>query len=138
MSRISLRRVSGSLFEAVGSGGNKAYIDGPESAGGKNAGIRPMEMVLMGLAGCSAVDILRILDKGRQEIVDLEVTVDGKRADTVPAVYTDIDILYEAGRETDLRKLERAASLSLEKYCSVARMLEPAVRITHRCRIRQS
>lgn len=135
--KISLRRVQGAHFEARNEAGQVAMLDGPPSLGGQGAGVRPMEMVLMGLAGCSALDVLLIMQKQRQPLRDLDVFVEARRADAVPAVFTEIEVTFEATGEIDPTKLERAVQLSMEKYCSVAKMLERTARITHRCQVRE-
>ena len=128
---VKLKRVKNCNFEAVNSGGQVAMIDGPPSLGGEDKGVRPMEMVLMGLAGCSSMDLILILGKQRQNPEDIEVTVKGTRVDAVPAVYSDIHMHFEVSGEVDEKKLQKAADLSVEKYCSVVKMLEPTVKITH-------
>jgi putative redox protein len=92
--KITLRKAEGSLFEAQNEAGEKVAIDGPADIGGSGVGVRPMQLVLMGLAGCAAIDVLHILHKGRQPILDLEVEVEGTRADAVPAVFTDITLRF--------------------------------------------
>lgn len=128
---IKLRRVKNCNFEAVNADGQSAMIDGPASIGGENKGVRPMEMVLMGLAGCSSMDLLIILGKQRQNPEDVEVTVKGTRVDAVPAVYSDIHMHFEVSGDVSDKKLQKAVTLSVEKYCSVVNMLEPTVNITH-------
>ena len=135
---VKLRRVRGALFEATNASGQKALVDGPPELGGQGEGVRPMEMVLMSLAGCSALDVIHILEKQQKEpLVDLDVSVKGERADAVPAVYTAIALHFEASGAVDApHKLERAVKLSMEKYCSVAKMLQPGVTITHTTAVR--
>ena len=128
---IKLKHLSGAKFEAINEEGQTAVLDGPEVVGGKGEGVRPMEMVLMGLAGCAAVDVLLILQKGRQEVVNLDIDVKATRADAVPAVFRDIHIVFTAGGTFTEKQLARAAGLSIEKYCSAAAMLRPGVEITH-------
>ena len=128
---VKIARVSGAKFEATNSAGQKAFIDGPPDLGGVGEGVRPLEMLLMALAGCSALDVIHILEKKQKEpLEDLVVSVKGLRADAVPAVYTDIEVHFEASGAVDEKKLERAVSLSMEKYCSVAKMIEKSARIT--------
>ncbi len=131
MTRVKLRRIGGAKFEASNESGKTAIIDGPPPVGGNDEGVRPMELILMGLAGCSAMDVLHILKKQRQDIVGLDIDVDGTRADAIPAVYTDIHVHFSASGDVDPQKLERAVSLSMEKYCSVTRMLQATVKLTH-------
>lgn len=128
---VKLRRIKNCNFEAVNSDGQTASIDGPPSLGGEDKGVRPMEMILMGLAGCSSMDLLLILGKQRQKPEDIEVTIKGTRVDEVPAVYSDIHMHFEVSGEVDEKKLQKAADLSVEKYCSVVQMLQSTVKITH-------
>ena len=90
-----------------------------------------MEAGLIALAGCSAMDVIHILEKQQKEpLEDLDVDVVGQRADAIPAVYTDIEVRFAASGAVDPHKLERAVRLSMEKYCSVSKMLAPTVNIT--------
>jgi len=129
--RISMRRLSGAHFEARNDAGQSCVIDGPAEIGGTGQGMRPMELVLVALAGCSAVDVLHIMSKQRQLLHHLDIEVTGERADAVPAVYTHIHVVFTGSGDIELDKLERAVALSFAKYCSVARMLEPKVKITY-------
>ena len=120
-------------FEAKNLLGITSTIDGPQNLGGTFSGLRPMETVLAGLAGCSAVDIVHIMKKSRKPIRSLNVSVDGKRSDSVPAVFESIHLHFRAEGDFDEKSLERACELSVQKYCSVARMLEKTAVITHSC-----
>jgi putative redox protein len=136
---VRLRRLRGGLFEATNAGGQKALIEGSaELGGGMGEGVRPMEALLMALAGCSALDVIHILEKQQKEpLGDLDVSVRGLRADAVPAVYTDIAVDFEASGSVNPAKLERAVKLSMEKYCSVAKMLQPTATITYTVKLRE-
>jgi putative redox protein len=128
---VTLTRVRGALFEGSNASGQKCLIDGPPELGGQGEGIRPMEMVLVSLAGCSALDVLHIVEKQQKEPIEgLSVRVQGVRADAVPAVFTSIELRFEATGAIDAHKLQRAVALSMEKYCSVAKMLAPTVAIS--------
>lgn len=131
MTEITLKRVSGFKFEAENSIGKKAILDGPEKIGGTDDGVRPMEMVLMGLAGCSSFDVLHILQKGRQEVEDLDVKVSAERADAVPSVFTKINLHFIVSGKVSEKRVSQAVELSMEKYCSVSAMLSKSVEITH-------
>jgi len=134
---IALRRVRGALFEATNAGGQKMLLDGPADLGGQGEGLRPMEVVLAALAGCSALDVIHILEKQQKEpLTDLDVRVRGQRADAVPAVYTAIEVEFVASGPVNPAKLDRAVKLSMEKYCSVSKMLQPGVAITFSSRVR--
>lgn len=129
---VTLRRLRGALFEGTNASGQKCLVDGPPELGGQGEGVRPMEMVLFALAGCSALDVIHILEKQQREpLAEFTVSVQGLRADAVPAVYTDIALHFTAKGPIHRAKLERAVKLSMEKYCSVAHMLMKGVRITH-------
>lgn len=128
--KLTLRRTAGAQFEARNEAGQLALLDGPADVGGQGAGVRPMEMLLMSLAGCSAMDVLLILQKQRQDIVDLDINVEGTRARAVPAVFERIHLHFAASGPVDPQKLERAVSLSMEKYCSVAKMLDQIAAIS--------
>lgn len=131
MTEINLKRISGYKFEAVNSLGKTAILDGPAKIGGTDDGIRPMEMLLMGLAGCSGFDVLHTLEKGRQNVEDLDISVQAERADAVPAVYTKINVHFKVSGDVTEKRLEQAVSLSMEKYCSVSAMLGKTAEITH-------
>lgn len=127
--KVTMRRVVGATFEARNEDGAVCLVDGPPDLGGTGAGLRPMQLVLAALAGCSALDVLHIMKKQRQPLEDLDVEVDADRADAVPAVFTRIHLRYTGSGAIELDKLRRAVELSMEKYCSVARMLSPTVEI---------
>jgi putative redox protein len=134
---ITLTRESGAQYRGTsGATGRSVLIAGPPDIGPSDDGVRPMEALLMSLASCSVVDVQLILQKGRHTIDHLEVIVDGRRADAVPAVFTHISLHFVASGDFPLSKLERAVSLSMEKYCSVSHMLRPTVTITATCALR--
>jgi putative redox protein len=111
-------------FVAESGSGHRATLDGAPEHGGANAGMRPMEMVLMGTAACSAFDVVMILRKGRHDIAGCVVDADAARAPTDPKVFTRIVFTFTVtGRNLDRRAVERAVALSKEKYCSATIML---------------
>jgi len=119
-------------FVGESGSGHAIVMDGAPEHGGRNLGIRPMEMLLLGLAGCTAFDVVMILNKSRQDIVDCEVLVDSDRADEVPKVFTRIHIHFVvSGNDLDAAKVEKAVNLSAEKYCSASKMLSATAEITH-------
>jgi putative redox protein len=129
---VQLQRIDQDFhFEAVGASGVKVNIDAGENIGGHNLGARPMEMILMGLGGCSAIDVILILRKQKQKIEDLRIEIDAKRADAVPAPFTNIHMKFFLKGEIKMSKAQQAVELSVEKYCSVATMLEKSATITH-------
>lgn len=112
-------------FTATADSGHVVAIDGPPDAGGENRGSRPMELVLMGLGGCSSFDVVNILTKARQDIVDCVTDIDAERADEVPQVFTRIHLHFKvSGRGLDENKVARAVALSADKYCSASIMLQ--------------
>ena len=120
------------LFIGESTTGHKLLIDGPPEGGGHNLGPRPMEMLLLGTGSCSCYDVISILKKSRQNVVRCEVEVSSKRAETEPKVFTDIHIHFKVfGVDLKERQVERAVSLSAEKYCSASIMLGASANITH-------
>lgn len=112
--------------------GHAVIIDGAPEHGGRNLGIRPMEAVLMGLGACTAFDVVSILKKSRQRVVDCVVELEADRADEVPKVFTRIRMLYRvSGTDLDPSRVQRAVTLSAEKYCSATAMLRDRVDISH-------
>lgn len=130
MVKVSLKQIKDYKFECVNSIGKSAIIDGPAKIGGSDEGLRPMEMVLMGLAGCSSFDLLSILRKQRQDVVSLNIDVEGERSDDTPSVYTHIKLIFKIVGDVSEKKLEKALGLAVEKYCSVAAMLESTAKIS--------
>jgi putative redox protein len=128
--KIKIVQTGPAKFVATNAAGASAVMDGPPDLGGENAGLRPMETLLSALAGCSAVDILHIMKRQRENLERLEVEVEGERADAIPAVFTKIHLRFKGYGPIELQKLEKAVELSIEKYCSVSKMLQPNVEIT--------
>jgi len=130
--RADVRWTGQARFVGETESGHQIVMDGPPDAGGQNQGARPMEMVLLGLGGCSAFDVVHILQRGRHAIDDCAVRVDAERADTDPKVFTRIHMDFRVrGRGLSDKAVGRAVSLSAEKYCSVARMLAQTATISH-------
>ena len=116
-------------FEAKNPEGDVLQIDNTRNAGGAGKGLCPMELLLAGIASCSAMDIVVILQKQNLEIIDFQVQVNGDRSETIPTIFTHIRIHYILTGDIPAAKIERAISLSLEKYCPVAQMLNKAATI---------
>lgn len=125
--------IDGAMFLAESGSGHSVIMDGPENNGGRNMGVRPMEMLLLGLGGCSAFDVMSMLHKSRQKVVDCRAELSAERADAVPAVFTSIHIHFVVtGHGLKENHVARAVSLSAEKYCSASIMMEAAgVAVTH-------
>ncbi len=121
------------MFLAESGSGHTVVMDGPPEAGGRNLGIRPMEMVLIGLGGCSSFDVVSILKKSRQPVEGCETFLEAERADTEPKVFTRIHLHFVVrGRGLKEAQVRRAVELSAEKYCSASIMLaRGGVSITH-------
>ena len=119
-------------FEGTSESGHSVVMDGPPDSGGKNLGMRPMEMLLLGLGGCTSYDIVTILKKSRQDVKDCSAEITAERAENIPKVFTKIHIHFVLeGNNLDLSVVERTISLSATKYCSASIMLEKSVIITH-------
>jgi len=129
---VRIKLLEGVTWVTSGDSGHGVVIDGSPAIGGQNLGMRPMELVLAGLGGCSAMDVISMLRKQRQDVVDCVIELSGQRAETIPKVFTDIQMTYRVtGNDLSKTAVERAVRLSAEKYCSVSKMLEDSVRITH-------
>lgn len=133
MIKIELSRLNdGFHMEAKNADGSAVHIDASPDIGGQNLGMRPMQLLLAAMGGCSAIDIISILKKQRQDLKDLKVTVTGEREkDVVPALYTDIHAHFRLFGDIDADKAGKAVSLSVEKYCSVAKTLEKTAKVTY-------
>jgi putative redox protein len=121
------------MFVTESGSGHAVVVDGAPEYGGRNVGPRPMELLLMGLGGCTAFDVVTILKKARQDITDVEAKLSAERADAVPAVFTRIHVHFVVkGKGLKEAQVKRAVDLSSEKYCSASIMLGQAgVEITH-------
>lgn len=119
-------------FVGESGSGHAIVMDGPPDDGGRNLGVRPMEMVLLGMGGCTAFDVVYILKRARQQITDCHVELEAERATDVPKVFTKIHAHYIIkGKGLDAKKVERAVSMTADKYCSVSIMLAATVEVTH-------
>ena len=119
-------------FVGESGSGHSVVMDGPPDDGGRNLGVRPMEMVLLGMGGCTAFDVVHILKRARQNIVDCHVELEAERATDIPKVFTKIHAHYVIkGKDLDAKKVERAITMTADKYCSVSIMLANCVEITH-------
>jgi putative redox protein len=130
--RVMLRRANDAVhFVAETGGGGRVPIDGAPAIGGQGLGARPMELLLAGLGGCSAMDVVSILRKQRQTVDDLAVAVEGERAPGEPSVFTRIHVHFAVRGPTDGDAVARAVALSMDKYCSAARVLEQTAAISY-------
>ena len=133
MVTIEIKRLNDAFhLEAVNEMGNTVHIDAAPDIGGTNQGMRPMQMLLAVLGGCSTIDVISILRKQKQDVKDIRITVTGEREqDAIPSLYKQIHILFKLYGNLDEDKVRKAVSLSVDKYCSVARILEKTANITY-------
>ena len=128
--------VSNMQFSGTATSGHTMSMDADDESGGQNKGFRPMELLLVGLGGCSGMDVLSILRKKRQPVSGLEINVKGEKTDSYPKIYKEVHIEYIVkGKGVEKEAVERAIALSLDKYCSVGATLAKAGSITHSYRI---
>lgn len=119
--------------------GHAVVMDAAPAVGGRDLGVRPMEMLLLGMGGCTAIDVLHMLQKGRQEVTDCVVELEAERAETDPKVFTRIQMRYiVTGRGLNEAQVKRAIALSAEKYCSASVMLGKTAAITHTWEVREA
>jgi len=124
--------VDGALFVAEGGSGHTLTMDGAPDIGGRNLASRPMEVVLMGMGGCTAIDVVSMLKKQRQDIEGVEVALVAERAQDHPMVFTEVKLVYTVrGRKLNKALVERAVSLSDEKYCSATAMIKKSAKVSH-------
>ncbi|MCB1865642.1 MAG: OsmC family protein [Chromatiales bacterium] len=130
--KASVRWVEGASFIAESGSGHALVLDGAAEFGGRNIGPRPMEMLLLGLGGCTAFDVVYILQRGRHQVRDCSVEIEAERAEEPPKVFTRIHVHFRvSGEGLDAKAVERAVHLSAEKYCSASIMLGKTAEITH-------
>jgi len=135
-SKAYLKRINGISFAGKTDSNHWITMDGPENFGGSDAGIRPKELLLLGLAGCTASDVVSILQKKRVKLDDFEINISADVTEEHPKVYSKIDLEYVFyGKEVKTKDVERAIELSQTKYCGVTAMLEKAMEIDHTYRI---
>lgn len=130
--KVRVKWVDGALMVGESSSGHALVMDGPEAHGGRNLGVRPMEMLLLGMGGCTEFDVIHILTKGRHQVSLCEVEISAERAETEPKVFKKIHVHFRvAGPGLTEKVVERAVKLSAEKYCSASIMLGATAEITH-------
>jgi putative redox protein len=130
--KARVKWIENAMFLGESGSGHAVVMDGPPESGGRNLGVRPMEMLLMGMGGCAAFDVVHILRKGRHEVRDCEVRLDAERAETDPKVFTRIHAHFVIqGKGLTDTVVKRAVELSAEKYCSASIMLGKTAEITH-------
>ena len=130
--QVKVKWIDGVSFVGESETGHAVVLDGAPENGGRNIGMRPMEMLLIGMGSCTAFDVVTILKKARQPIVDCVAEIAAERAETIPKVFTKIHVHFVVtGENLNEQQVARAVSLSAEKYCSASIMLQKACEISH-------
>ena len=130
--QATVKWIDGVSFVGEASSGHSVVMDGAPDAGGRNVGFRPMELLLVGMGGCTAFDVMTILQKARQAVTDCRAELTAQRADEVPKVFTRIHVHFVvSGKDLKPAQVERAVKLSAEKYCSASMMLGKTATVTH-------
>jgi len=130
--KARIKWIEGMAWLAEADSGHGLVLDAAPDIGGRNLGARPMETVLMGLGGCTAIDVKLILQKSQQRVTDCQIEIEAERADTEPKVFTKIHLHFTVvGHDLNEKHVKRAIDLSAEKYCSVSHMLNKTADITH-------
>lgn len=131
--KISISRLNKAYhMQATNEEGQSVQMDGSTTIGGVDGGMRPMQLLLTSLGGCSTIDVISILTKQKQTLEDIQVEVEGERdEDQIPAVFKTIHVTFKLTGDLDKDKVQKAVSLSMDKYCSVAKMLEKTATITY-------
>ncbi len=136
--KARVKWIEGMAMMGESGSGHAVIMDGSPEAGGRNLGIRPMEMLLIGLGGCSSIDVISILTKQRQAVEDCWVEIDAERADDHPKVFTRIHMHFVVvGKNLDASKVERAVHLSADKYCSASIMMAKTAEMVHDFEVRE-
>ena len=124
--------LDGRAFVGESGSGHAVVMDGAPESGGRNIGVRPMEMLLLGLGGCTAFDIVMILERMREKVTGLDIALEAERAGEDPKVFTHVKLIYKVtGRNLKPANVERAVNLSAEKYCSATAMFGKTANIEH-------
>jgi len=130
--KARIKWIEGVSFAGQSESGHTVVMDGAPEAGGRNLGVRPMEMLLLGMGGCTAFDVIHILRKSRQPVTDCVAEIDAERASTDPKVFTKIHVHFIiTGKGLNPKRVDQAVKLSAEKYCSASIMLGKVAEVTH-------
>lgn len=129
---INIERLDNAFhLRATNESGNTVETDGSPAIGGSNKGMRPMEMLLSSLGACSSIDVINILNKMHQPLQDIKITLQGEREkDAIPSLFTNIHVKFDLYGDLDVDKAKRAVDMSMEKYCSVTKILEKTAKVT--------
>jgi len=137
--KARIKWVQDVTFLGESGSGHAVVMDGPTDFGGRNLGVRPMEMLLLGMGGCASFDVVLILNRSRQAITDCVAEIEAERAEQDPKVFTAIHVHFiVTGRQLNEKRVARAVELSAEKYCSASIMLGKTATITHDYEIREA
>ena len=129
---ISVKWIDGMLMVGKSDSGHAIVMDGPPEIGGENLGVRPMEMLLLGMTGCTVIDVISTLKKMREDVVDCQTQVSADRSEEYPKVFTNIHVHFVLrGKKLNPLKVDKAIKLSAEKYCSASIMIGKTAIITH-------
>ena len=132
MMKCRVKWLDNMTFVGESGSGHAVVMDGAPEHGGRDMGVRPMEMLLLGLGGCTAFDVVMILNKSRQKFVDCHVEIEAERAEEIPKVFTRIHAHFiVSGKGLDPAKVKKAVNLSAEKYCSASKMFEASAQMSH-------
>ena len=135
--KVRIKWLEDMLYMGESGSGHSVVMDGPPDLGGRNLGPRPMEMLLLGMGACSTIDVIHILKKSRQKVIDCEAELEAERAESEPKVFTRIHIHFiVTGKDLKEQQVARAVSLSAEKYCSASIMLGKTAEIEHSYEVR--
>jgi putative redox protein len=130
--KARVKLIEGVSFAGQSESGHTVVMDGPPDSGGKNLGVRPMEMLLLGLGGCTAFDVVMILERMREKVTALDVELEAERASEDPKVFTKVKLIYKLrGYGLKESSVARAVNLSAEKYCSASLMIGKTAKIEH-------
>lgn len=130
--KASVTWTGGMSFEGKADSGHAVVMDSSPDFGGENKGSRPMELLLIGMGGCTSIDVMSILNKARQDVTDCIAELSAERAESIPKVFTRIHVHFKVtGRGLDPKRVEHAIELSAQKYCSASIMLGKTAEITH-------
>jgi len=137
--KINLIRKSGKFnFEATNETGFTVELDANPAIGGEGKGFRPMETLLVGLGGCSGIDMVNILSKQKADLVDIQISIDAKRRSEEPPIFEEINIQFNLTGNLNQQKVERALALTFDKYCSVANILGRSAKINFSYRLNEA
>jgi len=130
--KAEVKWLGGRAFEGTPDSGHSVIMDSSPDFGGEDRGVRPMELLMLGMGGCTSIDVMNILEKSRQDVTACIAEISAERAETEPKVFVRMHVHFKVtGRNLDAQRVQRAISLSAEKYCSASIMLGKTAEITH-------